>query len=805
MTSKGLFFKYMRENTKQRLWSVALTALLCFFLFPVLTALETSIMLRPDNLSKDLSVEAALAEAKLKLTNEMLNMYSIQNAMLVFILIVAAVVLAASGFSYLHSKKKTDFFHSLPISREMLYTVTCLDGILYLAVPYLVFLLAAGVMLQVKGAPFSWGTLLIGYVQHMCFFTLVYMTVVLAVILTGNLIVGLLGTGVLFSWGPGVAAVVSTYFSEYFMTFYDNGNFLLRWCERTSPVFWYGTATGSDHPTRMAVIALAVAALLFGLGMFLYRKRPSEAAGRAMAFKVSEPVIRFLLVVPITLFSGMIFRSILNDDIWTVFGLICGLLITSCLIEIIYHFDFKSLFAHKRQLVISAVAVAAIFLGFRLDVAGYDSYLPDADKVAYAGIYCDALDNNAVGAYHVTPRMYRDGYSVGMEWASQGDVADKMQISDEDGIRVLREIGAQGIETASRQRKHLNGGQDWMSETDLDSRYDSIVLSWHLNNGKTVYRNYRTINVTELREQLDSIYENQSYKLGMYPVLSLQADDAAGINYKEEEDCSHVKLPDEQTKAALLAAYQKELMALTPDMRREEMPIAEIQFKTNEMQAMIDVIRKNGGYYDTFNQFDYYPIYPSFQETIAILKQCGTEVGSKVTPENTEKIVLQYQGGKIPEDQLAPADTELGKRQREFLQNNSRRAVTITDPEQIAEILANSASDDMVQINQMAEVYQGINIAVYVSSTENTGAVSEDDLRDSVNSMEENEIGQTYTVDAGQNVLYDGEYAADYEMDESGQYGIYQRSFRYGKVPEFVKSTFGLTPELMRLNRVFAY
>ena len=111
----------------------------------------------------------------------------------------------------------------------------------------------------------------------------------------------------------------------------------------------------------------------------------------------------------------------------------------------------------------------------------------------------------------------------------------------------------------------------------------------------------------------------------------------------------------------------------------------------------------------------------------------------------------------------------------------------------------------MVQINQMAEVYQGINIAVYVSSTENTGAVSEDDLRDSVNSMEENEIGQTYTVDAGQNVLYDGEYAADYEMDESGQYGIYQRSFRYGKVPEFVKSTFGLTPELMRLNRVFAY
>ena len=790
MTSKNLFFKYMKENTKQRLWSVALSTLLCFFVFPVMTALGISMAFRPENLSQDLTAEAALALAKQKLTNDMLNLYSIQNAMLVFILIVAAVVLAASGFSYLHSKKKTDFYHSLPISREMLYTVTCLDGILYLAVPYLVFLLVAGVMLQVKGAPFSWGTLLIGYVQHMCFFTLVYMTVVLAVILTGNLIVGLLGTGVFFSWGPGVAAVATAYFSEYFVTFYDNGNFLLHWCERTSPVFWYGTATGSEHPTRMAAIALVAAALLFGLGMFLYRKRPSEAAGRAMAFKVSEPVIRFLLVVPIALFAGMIFHSIMNDDVWTVFGLICGLLIISCLIEIIYHFDFKSLFAHKRQLAISAVAVAAIFLGFRLDVAGYDSYLPDTDKIAYAGIYCDALDNNAAGAYHVIPKMYGDGYSVGMEWASQGDVADKMQISDEDAIRALREIGTQGVEAASRQRKHLSGTQDWMSEPDPDVRYDSVLLSWHLKNGKTIYRDYRTLNVTKLREQLDSVYENESYKLGMYPVLSFQAADVAGINYKEEQDCSHVKLPNEQTKTALLAAYQKELMALTPDMRRKEMPIAEIQFKTNELQAMIDKIRKNGGSYGAFNQYNYYPIYPSFRETIAILKGCGIEVGRKVTPEHTEKIVLQYQGGKISEDQLAPADTELGKRQREYLQNDRGREMVITDPKQITEILANSASDDMAQINPMAETYQGISIAVYVSNQEDAEPVLED---------------TTDLAEAVQNAPNDEEYAADYEMDESGQYGIYQRSFRYDKVPEFVETAFGLTPDLMRQNRVFAY
>ena len=66
MTSKGLFFKYMRENTKQRLWSVALTALLCFFLFPVLTALETSIMLRPDNLSERSERRSGVSRSKIK-------------------------------------------------------------------------------------------------------------------------------------------------------------------------------------------------------------------------------------------------------------------------------------------------------------------------------------------------------------------------------------------------------------------------------------------------------------------------------------------------------------------------------------------------------------------------------------------------------------------------------------------------------------------------------------------------------------------------------------------------------------------
>ncbi|MFQ8840763.1 MAG: hypothetical protein ACLR8P_07390, partial [Clostridium fessum] len=52
--------------------------------------------------------------------------------------------------------------------------------------------------------------------------------------------------------------------------------------------------------------------------------------------------------------------------------------------------------------------------------------------------------------------------------------------------------------------------------------------------------------------------------------------------------------------------------------------------------------------------------------------------------------------------------------------------------EQIAEVLVKLRLRMIwCKINRMAEVYPGINIAVYASGTEDTGAVSEDDLRDS--------------------------------------------------------------------------
>ena len=827
MTSRSLFFKYMKENTKQRIWNLALVLLLCFFAFPVTTALWSSTAFRPENLNSSLPADLALAQAQRDFTRDMLRMYSMKGGALAFMLTIAAVVLAASGFAYLHSKKKTDFYHSLPIRREMLYAVTCLNGFLYMAVAYLGFLTIAAVMIRVKGVPFDWGSLYLASVEHLCFFALVYMTAILSMLLTGNLVVGLLGTGVLFSWGPVICMTISAYFSEYFTTFYGDDSFLLALSERTSPVAWYVKACMSSQPGRMALWAMLAAAVLFLLGMLLYRRRPSEAAGHAMAFPITEPIIRFLIAVPSSLLLGAMFHSMMYEDGWTVFGLVCGLLLVSCIIEIIYHFDFKSLFAHKRQLLVSAVFVGVVFAIFRFDLFGYDRYLPATEKLASGGIYSDLLDPDATSQYHSTVEYTEGWYGVTFDAMPSSTLADEMQISDDQGLELLHTIAAQGVHDAAQARdRFLRGGGRSYDVEEGDEAFRNVTIAWHLRNGRTVYRSYR-VNVSGVRAALEAVYNLDAYKTAMYPVLSLTADDVAGINYKEEDECSHVKLAGADVKAALLAAYQEELKALTSETRAHEMPIAEIQFKTNEQQALIQKLRDEGGNYTLFNHYYYYPIYPSFTKTIALLRACGVEVGGTVTPEKTASITLSYQGVAVSEEEMAPADTELGQRQRKYLSDDSRAMLTVTDPEQIREILAASTSHSIVSLNPLMNTDDGMEICVDMKRSDTKFTVNVGQLRSSdvatgtdADAFETADDGDLDTFDDGAVPMFsedadddafddedmlDDDDAYDLEEDEEVEaedHGSFVRNFYYGQIPQFVIDEFGLTPDIMEKNKV---
>lgn len=789
MISKNLFFNLMKENTKQRLWSVALIALILFFAFPVQAALLISSYLSPERIDEVWEREAQGVEIiKQQLQGRFLEWTGADNGMMVFLIVIFAIVCGVSGFSYLHSKRKTDFFHSIPIRREKLFAAIYINGVLYTAVPYLIFLVISCVMIQVKaGQIFPWGEVLRTYCFHMAFFLLVYAVVIAAVMMTGNTIVSILGTAVFFLWGPGSVTLLLGYYNSYYMTFYANSDGFMKLIERSSPIAWYISAAASavSEPERagsMALWAAVVAVLFTAVCVFLYKKRPSEAAGRAMAFRKSQPVIKLLLVVPFALAGSLFFKEMMRSHRWSIFGLLCGLVISYCVIEIIYNFDFRRLFAHKKQFVFCTVCAAAILVFFRLDLSGFDSYIPSEAKMEAAGIYCRRMDSDFLDNYMVEPELYssRTGNYQYVLWNSKaaGEVVDEMRLTD---TASAVEIGRKGVEEAEAAMKEYHGNPSSWRYSYFDSsdeRRDEVIIAYHLKGGKTVFRSYY-MNLSTVRDALDRVYDSEEYKSFVYPVFTFLPSDIAGINY-QEHGFRHVKLKDDEIKARLLEAYQRELKGLTAQVRRNESPVAAIQFKTVQIQEIIDKLREQKRDYSAFNNKFYYPIYPSFTETISILKECGIEPGKLLTSGNVDKIVMEY----YTSDDTAEIEKYEAEAEYAETEEDKRKVLTVTDKNEIQEILDSSMSNELNCTNYLNEIYTGVNVTAYVAA----------DKKQQENEFDpEEESGAVFAT------------RADSEKDVEEQYRTYSLYFDYDKIPEFVKETFKLTEENMKDDVIQGY
>ena len=136
MTSRSLFCKLMKEDLKQRLWSVILAAIV-FLIIPVTMALE----LENNHVYAD----------NTRFLRQVANVVT-ASPWLVIITCVGSVLCGLSGFWYLFSKKKVDFFHSLPVKREVLFAVRYINGVLIYVVPYLCALAVSLIMAAANDA-----------------------------------------------------------------------------------------------------------------------------------------------------------------------------------------------------------------------------------------------------------------------------------------------------------------------------------------------------------------------------------------------------------------------------------------------------------------------------------------------------------------------------------------------------------------------------------------------------------------------------------------------------------------------------
>ncbi len=639
MTSRNSWFSFslILDTLRKKLWVPTLAFLFFFFIYPVATVMQMQSFMRWANPS-----DPFYARDLASTVDDCLNGMGFGLGVFVMIgIIIAACVF----FSYLHNKKQVDFYHSLPLKREQLFCTNFIAGLLSILIPFILNWLLSIVGLSFFGgfSVIDWPTTFSTLGLHLLFALCVYAVAILAGVLTGNLLVHLLGTATLLAVGPLLILMYATVMEMFYETFYGSVFALVTYLAYSSPVArWFSAFEGVSMHAIDTVLWLLFAVVIIGCTLYLYKIRSSEAAGHAMAFSKSKAIIKYPIIFISTFFSGILFHfigdSYSGSYFWMIFGFIAGALLVSRLMEIIYDFDFKSIKKNWKGLGIFAV-VFALFISVPLfDLTHYDSFLPEEAEVASIDLYLPDVDAFATFA----DRESYDYANREIQYLQASNLADSENI--QAALSIIHKAisyGAadtyiadydwrgnpvyEGEMMAAETMPAATEIPDTVSKRPRSSNNTKVNVVYHLKSGRSVARSYHYIACDDILNELDVILNSQEYKNNKYSINHISfhrilVDAVQPFENYAEGTQSLINL-DETFKEELLSAYRQDLMDLTTTQMKKSLPVASLDLRVYPGAAPKDEFKR-----EQMNwQMIHYPIYGNFDRTIAKLQQIGME------------------------------------------------------------------------------------------------------------------------------------------------------------------------------------
>ena len=487
-SSKGLLGDSMRRN----LWALVLSGV-GFFLSLLLPALMTA-QRALENRAEWLAnlTQAGVEQNWQQAMNTVAATLGGENPFVKAAFLVMAVVCGVALFAYLHNRQKVDFYHSLPISRTRLFANNFLTGIVCTLLTYFIMLAItlACVYAMGCGEAVRWGEIGGAVLCNLIIFLLVYALTVLTTIVCGNTIITLL----LLVWvffSPMLIRILQIgLFTNFYETYTSaDAYYNLGLAAFLSPVFQYfgidglhfrGSSFvfgGTDGSSALGLLVgyLIAAAVVTALALFLFRIRRSERAGTALAFTPTKLPIKVYMCLMMGVAFGWVFGMIAGN-FWFWPGLVIGTVLFHWIVEIIYAFDFRAIFAKPLHLLAILVVLFAGMLAMQFDVTGYDTWLPDREDIT-------AVDIDSVTAPQLT---------------------DPANI---DAVYRLMEMGVQEVQKGTEVTP------------DNESDYRTVRITCQLGN-HTAARRYRSIPDTdEVGALLDQIEQSEEYKRAKWPLF----------------------------------------------------------------------------------------------------------------------------------------------------------------------------------------------------------------------------------------------------------------------------------------------
>lgn len=604
MTSRSSFFKLLKADMRQRLWAIVLAGLAFLLPAPIFVAMEITNRSNYDGFAESMGY-----------------FFGVDCGWISLITIMGALICAVNGFGYLFSKKKVDFFHSLPVKREVQFAVRYVNGVLIYLIPYLVMLLVCGGMIAFSGhfEKIFLTMALEGFLVHFLGYLTIYTVLILCVTLVGNIVVFFAVSGWVFGIVAIILAMYMFYQEEFFSTYsyqFDLMEHYLKGLRFLSPGYFYVNAVLEVSASLLwqqffYTVVLAV------LALFVYRIRSSEGAGKAIAFSAIIPLIRGSIEFLAGGFLGIIFYLATKNNggtAWMIFGVFLGVVISHILVESILHFDVRKCFANKLSMAVCGVITVGFVLIMKNDVLGYDTYLPKKQKIASVAIDLYDLDYYREECYYT---------SKGRKYFSE---LEEMKLTDIEALYPCLEALIEENEASQAN----------LSEFDENKGY--VEVACRLKNGKTVYRRYAYD--MDFISQFAPVFESEEYKQSHYKdIYTLQAKDIEHVEATCAMNSVSMNLSLEESKE-LLATVRKELSAQKWSEKIGELP-----------KAMLSIQVKTKSYdYEgrVMDWFEYYtheiPVYASYTETLQFLSDRGFDGMRNRIWTGEERMVVRTSG-----------------------------------------------------------------------------------------------------------------------------------------------------------------
>ncbi|WP_406945305.1 DUF6449 domain-containing protein [Halobacillus sp. SY10] len=411
------------------------------------------------------------------------------------LLIVMPVLMAVFLFRYLHVKGASDFAHSFPMKRGKLFHHHILSGMILLILPillnYLVLVITAGVTDVTEYYTLANAS------YWLWLFTTMTLLIFAAGIFVGTLtgisaVQGVL-TFILLFLPVGLYGLIAFHLTSYIKG-YSGDMVLDRSVQYFSPLvdlLEYRSYGPEEVSVPVEVLSLfiygGIAILFYVASVWLYKKRPLEAAGRALAVSALNPVFKLGVTFCFALFGGMYFSVAQNTYSWMITGYVIGgtfgFAAATMLLEKTWRvFNLKNLKGWLGYGVAAGVLIAAIPLLWQ----NYESYVPEQNEVEKVYI--------------------SSGY-----WEYQ-------QLADHD-MKVPYITSEAAIQSAINLHEKLINVSNPLKKGE-----DYFFFVYQMEDGSEIYRQYR-IDEKKVRDEKKSVYETQEYKSIQYPVLALDVSE----------------------------------------------------------------------------------------------------------------------------------------------------------------------------------------------------------------------------------------------------------------------------------------